>query len=103
MVHNNYLKRGATVILGVRNVSNGDMIQQEIFKKYPTSESTTKSDSQIHVVALDLSDLQSVKSFTKTFKEKFDRLDILLNNAGIMMTPHSTTKQGVVSEIETLN
>ncbi|KAG2391875.1 hypothetical protein C9374_013360 [Naegleria lovaniensis] len=82
--------RGATVILGVRNVSNGDIVQQEILKKYPKRNAST-----LKVIALDLSDLQSVKSFVKTFKEQYDRVDLLLNNAGIMMTPYSTTKQGV--------
>lgn len=44
---------------------------------------------------LDLSDLNSVRAFADSFNKKFDRLDILLNNAGIMAMPlRKTTKQG---------
>ena len=44
---------------------------------------------------LDLNDLASVKAFAEKFNTKFDKLDILLNNAGIMaLTNRETTAQG---------
>ena len=44
---------------------------------------------------LDLNDLESVKKFADKFNAKFDKLDILLNNAGIMALPtRETTAQG---------
>ena len=46
-------------------------------------------------IRLDLADLASVKTFAAAFKKKFDRLDILLNNAGIMALPErKVTLQG---------
>ena len=36
---------------------------------------------------LDLNDLENVKKFADEFKKRFNRLDILLNNAGIMALP----------------
>ena len=36
---------------------------------------------------MDLNDLNSVKAFTDKFNGEYDRLDILLNNAGIMALP----------------
>jgi NADP-dependent 3-hydroxy acid dehydrogenase YdfG len=45
---------------------------------------------------LDLNDLTSVKNFATYFNAKYDRLDILLNNAGIMaLQERQFTKQGL--------
>ena len=38
---------------------------------------------------MDLGDLNSVKSFTDKFKNKFSKLNILINNAGIMACPET--------------
>lgn len=50
---------------------------------------------------LDLSDLSSVRSFADAFKLRFDRLDGLINNAGIMMPPLQYTKDGFESQMGT--
>ncbi|KAG9622101.1 oxidoreductase, partial [Aureobasidium melanogenum] len=51
-------------------------------------------DAKVEFLSLDLSDFDSVKAAADSFKQKEQRLDILLNNAGIMSVPYSTTKQG---------
>ncbi|KAI9716770.1 MAG: hypothetical protein M1812_005110 [Candelaria pacifica] len=51
-------------------------------------------DASITYLPLDLTSLSSVKEAAETFKSKSDKLHILLNNAGIMATPMSETKEG---------
>jgi len=45
--------------------------------------------SEENIVEMDLSNLNSVKKFTEDFKENFGRLDLLINNAGIMACPET--------------
>jgi len=55
---------------------------------------TQVPDAKVEFLSLDLTDFASVKAAADTFTQKEQRLDILLNNAGIMAVPYSTTKQG---------
>lgn len=48
----------------------------------------------IEHLPLDLSSFSSIASAADTFKAKEQRLDILINNAGVMATPYSMTKEG---------
>ena len=43
---------------------------------------------------VDLASFESVRSFTKSIQQKHTRLDVLINNAGVMMTPESKTDDG---------
>ena len=43
--------------------------------------------SKENIVEMDLSDLNSVKNFADSYKENFNKLDLLINNAGIMACP----------------
>ena len=45
--------------------------------------------SEDNIIKMDLSDLNSVKEFTDNFKENFSKLDLLINNAGIMACPET--------------
>ena len=48
----------------------------------------------LDVMVLDLADLASVRSFADAFHDRFDRLDLLINNAGIMWPPAAKTADG---------
>jgi len=54
---------------------------------------------KVEYMNLDLADLNSVRRFGAEFRQKFDKLDILINNAGMMATPQSKTKQGFEMQI----
>lgn len=42
----------------------------------------------------DLASLESIRNFAEQFKKEETRLDVLINNAGVMRTPNSKTKDG---------
>lgn len=47
----------------------------------------------------DLADFDSVREFVEKFKKKESRLDILINNAGVMRCPRLLTKQGIEMQL----
>uniref|UniRef100_A0A6U4AFA3 Protochlorophyllide reductase n=1 Tax=Ditylum brightwellii TaxID=49249 RepID=A0A6U4AFA3_9STRA len=80
--------QNATVILACRNEEKANVAMKDI----------GNADKTFYI-HLDLSDLDSVRSFVDTFTSKYDRLDILINNAGVMMCPYAKTKQGFELQI----
>jgi len=75
------------IILACRNPDRGNNAVAKIKSEWGVKN--------IEFMQLDLNDLNSVKSFAKAFNEKYDKLDILINNAGIMALPtRETTAQG---------
>ncbi len=88
-----FAENGAEVILTARTIENGENAKAEIVKG--------KISGSIKIVELDLADLGSVKKFADQIKKEYDKLDILLNNAGIMMTPYHKTKDGFEGQMGT--
>lgn len=77
---------GAKVILGCRNLENAATAMVSMKK--------ANGKGSLEVLVLDLSSLQSVASATATFTGTNNRLDILINNAGVMYPPISKTADG---------
>jgi NAD(P)-dependent dehydrogenase (short-subunit alcohol dehydrogenase family) len=88
-----FAAKGAKVILACRSVGKGKAAKEEIIEKYPKAK--------IDVMKLDLADLKSVREFAAEFKKKYKRLDVLLNNAGVMMCPYGKTKDGLEMQLGT--
>ncbi|XP_068729843.1 retinol dehydrogenase 13-like [Montipora capricornis] len=78
--------RGARVILACRNVPKAQEVADEILKK--------TGNSKVLVKELDLASLKSVRNFARDINETEERLDILINNAGIMRCPYWKTEDG---------
>lgn len=57
--------------------------------------------NQIIAMKMDLADLATVKQFAAEFLSKFRRLDVLVNNAGVMACPLETTKDGFEKQFQT--
>ena len=83
----------ATVVMACRNIQKGETAKSTIMKECP--------HANIEVMELDLMDLSSVKSFAQNFIARYHSIDILINNAGIMMPPYFTTKDGFESQLGT--
>lgn len=67
------------VIMACRSEQRANDAIRDIQKKVP--------GAPLEWIPLDLNDLASVKQFAETFNAKYDKIDILLNNAGIMSLP----------------
>ncbi len=78
--------KNAEVIIAVRNKDKGDKAVQKIKDQ--------NSNANVRLMLLDLADLKSVEKFTVEFKQNFSKLDLLINNAGVMMPPYGKTKDG---------
>jgi NAD(P)-dependent dehydrogenase (short-subunit alcohol dehydrogenase family) len=78
--------KGATLVMTARNLQKGETACQEILQEQP--------NAVLDLMKLDVGDLSSVRAFVAAFKEKYDRLDILLNNAGVMAIPRQETPDG---------
>ena len=72
---------GARVVLACRNEEKG-------------REALERMEGDVEFRALDLSDLGSVETFASAFTEQYKGLDLLINNAGVMMPPFGRTKDG---------
>ena len=79
-------EKGAVVIMACRNMEKATAAKKNI--------ELDVHNAQLEIIQLDLADLQSVQNFATTFKAKYDRLDLLINNAGIMIPPYTKTKEG---------
>ena len=67
-------KLGAEIIYPSRNVEKGEMVKKEIISE--------TGNERISFLPCDLASLQSVSEFSRAVKEKYSRLDVLVNNAG---------------------
>jgi NAD(P)-dependent dehydrogenase (short-subunit alcohol dehydrogenase family) len=77
---------GATTVLACRNQDKAAKAAGEI------RERTGNDD--VHLVALDLADLASVRTAAEQIQERWDRLDVLVNNAGGTWSDRQLTVQG---------
>ena len=77
---------GATTVLACRNQEKANAAAAEIKER--------SGNDDVHVVSLDLADLDSVRTAADEILRRWDRLDVLINNAGGIWTERQETKQG---------
>jgi NAD(P)-dependent dehydrogenase (short-subunit alcohol dehydrogenase family) len=77
---------GMRIIMACRNEVKAKAACNEILDSYP--------EALVEYMHLDLSSQSSVKGFSSRFIERYKRLDLLVNNGGVMMGSHSLTEDG---------
>src|ERR1700753_3092881 len=77
---------GARVVLAVRNLDKGKDAAARITANSPHAD--------VALQELDLTSLDSIRAAADQLRSAHDRIDLLINNAGVMWTPKSTTKDG---------
>ncbi len=78
--------KGANVVLAVRNLDKGKEAVRRIEESTP--------GAQVTLQQLDLTSLDSINAAAGELRDQHDTIDLLINNAGVMWTPKSTTKDG---------
>ena len=81
-----FASKGAKVVMAVRNSVKGNEAKEKISKEHPRAD--------IDVMKLDLAELVSIRRFAEDFEKRYSRLDLLINNAGVMATPYGKTADG---------
>ena len=71
---------GATVIMACRSLEMGQAAVDQIRSQNPRGQAILQR--------LDLADLASVGGFAESFLAEYSRLDMLINNAGVMVPPY---------------
>ncbi|XP_067631481.1 retinol dehydrogenase 13-like isoform X2 [Eurosta solidaginis] len=79
-------KRGATVYMACRDMKKCEEAREEIV--------LASYNKHVYCRKCDLASMESIRKFVHSFKQEQERLDILINNAGVMRCPRSLTKDG---------
>lgn len=78
--------KNGEVILACRNQQKGEEALANILE--------SNHNAQVSCMQVDLADLKSVQRFARDFLAKYESLDVLINNAGLMAPPYQKTKDG---------
>ena len=75
-----------SVIMACRNMAKAEKARETILAEHP--------DGDVHIMELNLADLDSVERFQEQYCNQYKGLDLLINNAGVMIPPYTKTAQG---------
>jgi len=84
-------KKEIKVIMACRNESKAESAKAEVLSQVNSAD--------IEIMLLNLDSLNAVRNFAEAFGEKYDRLDLLIENAGIMIPPLAKTEDGFESQM----
>jgi NAD(P)-dependent dehydrogenase (short-subunit alcohol dehydrogenase family) len=79
-------KMSATVVIVCRNKERGEPALKEIIEK--------TGNNKVDLFLCDLSSLESIQNLTTEFKNKYQNLHVLINNAGVMLSKRVSSVDG---------
>ncbi len=79
-------KMGAHVVMVCRSAERGEAAKKEV---------TQTATGQVDLMIADLSSQASIRALAATYLEKYDRLDVLINNAGVLFMERSESVDGL--------
>jgi len=80
-------QQGMKLVLPVRNMAKGEALREEIHQ--------LTGNGHVDLMECDLASLDTVRMFAETFNKKYDRLDVLINNAGIWEMKRNESEDGI--------
>jgi NAD(P)-dependent dehydrogenase (short-subunit alcohol dehydrogenase family) len=89
---------GGDVVLGVRDVAKGEQAAEPV--RAAASESANGS-ATVELREVDLASLASIRAFTDGVLGDYDRIDVIIANAGVMATPEGRTTDGFETQFGT--
>ena len=84
-------KKEMRVIMACRNIEKAEQAKTEILKRVPGAD--------LEIMELDLNSLNSVRRFAQLYRAKYEHLNLLIENAGIMIPPFVKTEDGFESQM----
>ncbi|RTG80366.1 retinol dehydrogenase 12 [Schistosoma bovis] len=103
-------RRGATIIMACRNIERANKAKTRLLEMYgknnrkseqidvacsPVKSSLKPIESdQLIIEQLDLASLTSIREFVDRIKSKYNKIDFLINNAGLILQNYTTTEDG---------
>ena len=82
-------KMGATVVMACRDKERGDAALAEV--------RAASKNPAVRLMILDLASQASVREFVREFESRYRRLDVLVNNAGVVLNKREMTPDGIVT------
>jgi NAD(P)-dependent dehydrogenase (short-subunit alcohol dehydrogenase family) len=84
---------GASVVMACRSQERAQKAQSDLLEQVPSATTT--------ILPLDVSEPESIRAFVREFSDRFVRLDVLINNAGIVAVPLSRNSVGHEMQLAT--
>lgn len=78
---------GAMIIFTVRDIEKGEKVKKEIIEE--------TGNNNVEYLLCDLASLSSIRECVGEFKKRYQRLDVLINNAGVLPQERQESKDGI--------